>query len=156
MLRAAAAPARRRSHRSANPRSDDKGGSKVPNITQFAADSWAHWTAAALALVAAVVYLVLASPAVRQGYKAPPTPVLVVAALAYLVGGGLVLLDDRRLLILGAVLKPLVLLAYTVAAVKGHAEVDGLSLTSKAAQIGLEVALLWLVLRPAESAGELG
>jgi len=70
--------------------------------------------------------------------------------------GSVFLLGDRRLLILGAVLNPLVLLAYTVAAIKGHAAVDGLSLTSKAAQIGLEAALLWLVLRPAEPAVELG
>ncbi len=81
---------------------------------------------------------------------------LVVAGLAYLVGTGLIELDDRRLLILGAVLNPLVLLAYTVAAVKGHAAVDGLSLTSKAAQIGLEVALLWLILKPSQPAAELG
>ena len=114
------------------------------------------WVAVGLALVAAVVYLVLASPAMPADYKAPPTPVLVVAALAYLVGGGLILLGDRRLLVLGAVLNPLVLLAYTVAAIKGHATVDGLSLTSKAAQIGLEVALLWLILRPTEPAGAIG
>ena len=127
----------------------------MTNPTQFAGDSLAHWVAAALALVAAVVYLVIASPAMPADYKAPPTPVLVVAALAYLVGGGLILLGDRRLLILGAVLNPLVLVVYTVAAIKGHAAVDGLSLTSKAAQIGLEVALLWLVLRATEPAGAL-
>ena len=128
----------------------------MSTMTQIAAGATIPWVAADLALVGAVVYLVIASPARPAGYKSPPPPVLVVAALAYLVGGGLVLLDDRRLLILGAVLNPLVLLAYTVAAIKGHATVDGLSLTSKAAQVGLEVALLWLVLRPAESAGELG
>ena len=122
----------------------------MPDITQIAGDSLTHWLAAVLSLVAAAVYLVIASPAVPAGYKAPPRPVLAVAGLAYLVGGGLVGLDDRRLLTLGAVLNPLVLLAYAVAAIKGHAAVDGLSLTSKAAQVGLELALLWLVLRPAE------
>ena len=125
-------------------------------MAQLAGGSSIPWVAGDLSLVAAVVYLVIASPARPADYKAPPTPVLVVAALAYLVGGGLILLGDRRLLILGAVLNPLVVVAYTVAAIKGHATVDGLSLTSKAAQIGLEVALLWLVLRPTESAGELG
>ena len=128
----------------------------MSTMTQFAGASSIPWLAAALSLVAAVVYLVIASPARPGNYKAPPTPVLVVAALAYLVGGGLILLADRRLLILGAAVNPLVLLAYTVAAIKGHATVDGLSLTSKAAQIGLEAALLWLILRPTEPAGELG
>ena len=128
----------------------------MSTMTQFAGGSSIPWLAAALSLVAAAVYVVIASPARPADYKSPPTPVLVVAALAYLVGGGLILLGDRRLLILGAVLNPLVLLAYTVAAIKGHATVDGLSLTSKAVQIGLEVALLWLVLRPTEPAVELG
>ncbi len=118
--------------------------------------SWTPWVGFALALVAAAVYFVIASPAMPADYKSPPTPVLVVAGLAYLVGGVLILLADRRLLVLGAILNPLVLLAYTGAAIKGHAAIDGLSLTSKAAQIGLEVALLWLILRPTESAGELG
>ena len=128
----------------------------MSTIAQFADGSPLPWLAGALSLVAALVYLVIASPARPAGYKSPPPPVLVVAALAYLVGGGLILLGDRRLLIFGAVLNPLVLLAYTVAAIKGHATVDGLSLTSKAAQIGLEVALLWLILRPTEAAVELG
>ena len=122
----------------------------MPDIAQFAADPPTHALAVVLALVAAVVYLVIASPVVPEGYKAPPTPVLIVAGLAYLVGAVLVPLDSRRLLTLGAVLNPLVLLAYAVAAIKGHAAVDGLSLTSKAAQIGLEAALLWLLLRPTE------
>ena len=128
----------------------------MSTMAQLADGSSIPWVAGALSLVAAAVYLVIASPARPAGYKAPPTPVLVVAALAYLVGGGLILLGDRRLLILGAVLNPLVLLAFTVAAVKGHASVDGLSLTGKAAQVGLEVALLWLVLRPSEPTVELG
>ena len=128
----------------------------MSTMTQLAGGSSIPWLAAALSLVAAVIYLVIASPAVPADYKSPPTPVLVVAALAYLVGGVLILLGDRRLLILGAVLNPLVLLAYTVAAIQGHAAVDGLSLTSKAAQIGLEAALLWLVLRPSGPASVLG
>ena len=128
----------------------------MSTLAQLADGSSIPWVAGALSLVAAVVYFAIASPAMPAGYKAPPTPVLVVAGLAYLVGGGLILLGDRRLLVLGAVLNPLVLLAYTVAAIKGHAAVDGLSLTSKAAQVGLEVALLWLVLQPSEAAAKLG
>lgn len=128
----------------------------MPDLTEFAAGSWTQWLAVMLSLVAAAVYLIIASPAVPKGYKAPPTPVLVVAGLAYLIGAGLIGLDNRRLLILGAVLNPLVLLAYTIAAIKGLAAVDGLSLTSKAAQIGLEVMLLWLILEPSQPANELG
>jgi hypothetical protein len=133
-----------------------EGEAEVSVLIDLAGASPIPWLAAALALVAAVVYLVIASPAVPTDYKAPPTPVLVVAALAYLVGGVLILVGDRRLLILGAVLNPLVLLAYTVAAIKGHVTVDGLSLASKAIQIGLEVSLLWLVLSPTRATGELG
>ncbi len=128
----------------------------MSTMAQIVDGSSLSWVAGTVSLVAAVVYLVIASPARPADYQAPPTPVLVVAALAYLVGAGLIRLDDRRLLVLGAVLNPLVLLAFTVAAIKGHAAVDGLSLTGKAAQVGLEVALLWLVLRPSESAGALG
>ena len=128
----------------------------MSTMTQLAGGSSIPWVASALALVAAIVYLVIASPARPADYKSPPTPVLVVAALAYLVGGGLILLGDRRLLVLGAVLNPLVLAAYIVAASKGHAALDGLTLTGKVAQVGLEVALLWLILRPAETSSALG
>jgi hypothetical protein len=128
----------------------------VPTIMQATSDNWALWLAAALSLGAAVIYLVIASPAAPADYKAPPTPVLVVAGAAYLVGAGLILVADRRLLLLGAVLNPLVLAAYLAAAINGRAAVDGLSLTGKAAQVALEAALVWLVLRPINPAGELG
>ena len=119
-------------------------------------DWWVVWAAAALSFVAAAVYLVIASPAVPADYKAPPRPVRIVAGAAYLVGGALILLADRRLLLLGAVLNPLVVAVYVAAVIKGHAAVDRLSLTGKAAQVALEVLLLWLVVRPSESTGELG
>ena len=123
----------------------------MSTITSFAGESWMPWVAAGLALVAAAIYFVIASPAVPADYQAPPTPVLVVAGLAYLVGGVLILQADRRLLILGAILNPLVLVAYTAAAIKGHAAVDGLSLTGKTAQVALEVMLLWLIVEPIEA-----
>ena len=125
----------------------------MSTIVQAAADSWALWAASAFGLVAAVVYLVIASPAVPEDYKSPPTPVLVAAAAAYLIGGGLILFGDRRLLTLGAILNPLVMAAYVAAAVKGRAAVDGLSLTGKTAQVALEVMLLWLVVGPIEAPG---
>ena len=120
----------------------------MSSIVQSIGDSWVLWTASALSLVAAVVYFIIASPNRPAGYKAPPRPVVVVAGLAYLVGGVLILLADHRLLMTGAIINPLVLVAYTVAAIKGHAAIDGLSLTSKVAQIGLEVLLLLLVWQP--------
>ena len=128
----------------------------MSTISQFDGSSWALWGAAALALVAAVAYFAIASPAVPADYKAPPRPVMLLASAAYLVGGSLILLADRRLLLLGAVLNPLVLAAYVAAAVKGHAAVDRLSLSGKAAQVALEVLLVWLILRPTELSGELG
>ena len=117
------------------------------------AASWGLWGAAALAVLAGVLYFVIASPVTPTGYKAPPTPVVVVAGMAYLVGAGLILVADRRLLTVGAFLNPLVVMVYTVVAIKGHAEIDGLSLTSKAAQIGLEVLLLGLLLGPGNAFG---
>jgi hypothetical protein len=128
----------------------------MSSIVQSIGDSWVLWTASALSLVAAVVYFIIAAPTKPEGYKAPPTPVVVIAGLAYFIGGGLILLADRRLLTVGAIINPLVLVAYTVAAIKGHATVDGLSLTSKAAQVGLEVLLLWLIVQPVSSPVEIG
>ena len=123
---------------------------------QATAENWVSWLAAALSLGAAVISLVIASPAAPADYKVPPTPVLVVAGVAYLVGAGLILVADRRLLLLGAILNPLVLAAYLAAAINRRAAIDGLSLTGKAAQVALEVALVWLILRPTELIAELG
>ncbi len=80
---------------------------------------------------------------------------LIVAGLAYLIGGALILLGDRRLLIFGAIVNPLVLAAFAVAARMGHATVDRLSVTSKVAQVVLEVLLLWLIVQPAQGAIEM-
>jgi hypothetical protein len=80
---------------------------------------------------------------------------VIVAGLAYLIGGMLILLGDRRLLIFGSIINLLVMAAFAVAARMGHATVDRLSLTSKVAQIALEVLLLWLIVQPAQSTIEL-
>jgi hypothetical protein len=128
----------------------------MSDITQIVGSSWALWGAAALALITAMIYLVIASPVVPEDYKAPPGPVMIVAGAAYLTGGSLILLADRRLLLLGLVLNPLVLAAYVAAAIKGKAAVDGLTLTGKGAQVALEVVLAWLVLQPTALTGEPG
>jgi len=100
-------------------------------------------------------YFIIASPARPASYKSPPTPVLIVAGLVYLIGGVLIMLGDRRLLIFGAIINGLVMAVFTAAARMGHATVDRLSLTSKVAQVALEVLLLWLIVQPAQSAIEL-
>ena len=127
----------------------------MSTITQFTDGSWIPWFGLVLSLIAASVYFIIASPARPADYKSPPIPVLIVAGLAYLIGGALILLGDRRLLIFGAIVNPLVLVAFAVAARTGHATVDRLSLTSKAAQVVLEVLLLWLIVQPAQGALEL-
>lgn len=127
----------------------------MSTLTQITSGSWIPWVGLALSFIAAGVYFIIASPARPAGYKSPPTPVLIVAGLAYLSGGVLILLGDRRLLIFGAIINVLVMAAFTAAARMGHATVDRLSLTSKVAQVVLEVLLLWLIVQPARSAIEL-
>ena len=127
----------------------------MSTLTQITNGSWIPWVGLALSLIAASVYFIIASPARPADYKSPPIPVLIIAGLAYLIGGMLILLGDRRLLIFGAIVNVVVMTAYAAAARTGHATVDGLSLTSKAAQIGLEVLLLWLIVQPAPGATEL-
>ena len=127
----------------------------MSTLTQITNGSWIPWVGLALSVIAASVYFIIASPARPADYKSPPIPVLVVAGLAYLIGGMLILLGDRRLLIFGAIVNPLVMAAYAVAARTGHATVDGLSLTSKVAQVVLEVLLLWLIVQPTQGTTEL-
>ncbi len=127
----------------------------MSTLTQITHGSWIPWVGVLLAVTAAGVYFIIASPARPAGYKSPPVPVLIVAALAYLIGGTLILLGDRRLLLFGAIVNVLVMVAFAVAARMGHATVDRLSLTSKGAQVMLEVLLLWLIVQPAQGTIEL-
>ncbi len=127
----------------------------MSTLTQITNGSWMPWFGLVLSLLAACVYFIIASPARPAGYKSPPTPVLIVAGLAYLFGGILIQLGDRRLLMFGAIVNVLVLTAFAIAARRGRATVDGLSVTSKAAQVALEVLLLWLILQPAQATIEL-
>ena len=127
----------------------------MSTLTQISGGSWIPWSGLVLALIAASVYFVIASPARPAGYKSPPTRVLVVAGLAYLIGGMLILLGDRRLLIFGAIVNVVVMAVFTVAARMGRATVDNVSVTSKVAQVALEVLLLWLILQPAQATIEL-
>jgi hypothetical protein len=78
---------------------------------------------------------------------------VIVAGLVYRIGACLILGADSRLLTIGVILNPLVVVVYIIVAIKGHAEIDRLNLTSKTAQIGLEVLLLGLLLGPGHAFG---
>ncbi len=105
------------------------------------------YVGAALAAVVGVGYFAIALGWVAEGFESPPTGAMVVAGIAYLVGGGLILLADRRLLILGAVINTLVLLAFLASAVGGNATVDAFTVVTKAAQIALGFVLIWLAIQ---------
>lgn len=91
---------------------------------------WALGIATALAILVAVVYLAIGLGIVPEDFKSPPAPVMLLAGLGYLVGGGLILLADRRLLLAGAVVNALILLLFVMSALLGDATVDLLSSAS--------------------------
>lgn len=110
--------------------------------------SWPSWIGLALSIVTAIAYFIIASPARPPNYQSPPKPVMLVAGAAYLVGGALILLNDPRLLVAGAIVNLLVMAAFIVAAALDRATTDKLSLIGKASQVGLEIVLIWLIVRP--------
>ena len=103
--------------------------------------------ATALALIVALVYFVIGFGAVPDDFESPPAPAMLLAGVAYLVGGGLIQLGDRRLLLLGAIANTVVLLLFLASAVRGNATIDVLSVSGKAAQVVLGVLLVWLARR---------
>ena len=103
--------------------------------------------AVGLAGLVSVVYFVIAADLAPGDVTSPPTPVMFIAGMSYLIGAGLILLRRRRLLIICAVLNPLVIVAFLVSVLLGRAELELLSLLSKLAQVCLEVVLLLLILR---------
>ena len=116
-------------------------------LTAAPVPRWALGIATALAILVAMVYLAIGLGMVPEGFKSPPAPVMVLAGLAYLVGGGLILFADRRLMLVGAVANVLVLLLFVLSALLGNATIDLLSLTGKLAQVVLGVLLVWFVRR---------
>ena len=114
---------------------------------EAAIPQWALRTAMALALVVAVGYLAIGLGFVSESFESPPAPVMVLAGLAYIVGGLLIVLADRRLLLLGTVINTLVLLLFVAAAVRGNSTLDLLSVAQKLAQVALGVLLFWFTLR---------
>lgn len=100
--------------------------------------------AAALALMSAAIYFAIAAGVTPDGLKSPPAPVMLVAGLAYLIGGVLIFRRDRHLLTLGAVANALVIAAFSVSLALGRSDIEYVSLMSKLSQAVLEGLLLWL------------
>jgi hypothetical protein len=96
----------------------------MSTLTQISSGSWIPWLGWRCRSLSQALYFIIASPARPAGYKSPPIPVMIVAGLAYLIGGMLILLGDRRLLIFGAIVNVVVMAVFTVAARMGRATVD--------------------------------
>lgn len=108
---------------------------------------WALLSATALAVVAAAIYFVIGIGWVPDGFKSPPAPVMLVAGVAYLVGGGLILIAKRSLMLLGALANAVVLAIFVASVIAGNGTFDGLSLIGKVAQVLLEIFLVYFVVR---------
>jgi hypothetical protein len=100
---------------------------------------------AALAWVAAIVYVLIALDLVDVA--APPRPVMVLAAVAYLAGWVLMRRRERWLWRAGAIANVLVMVGFVISLAAGNAEIEPMSVISKIAQVGLEVVLVVLVWR---------
>lgn len=101
--------------------------------------------AAAFAGISAVTYFLLAVGLAPGDPSTPPAALMFVAGAAYLVGAGLILVDRRWLLVTGAVLNPLVIVAFFVSFLLGNTEIEVMSLISKLSQVALEVLLVKLI-----------
>lgn len=110
----------------------------------------AVWLAVALAFSAAVTYVLIGVHVLAVGdlqTSDRPDTVIYVAAGSYLVGGLLIPLRRRWLLVVGAVINALVLLVFfTVYLDRPAVLFSPGGLISKAAQVLLEASLLALIL----------
>lgn len=106
---------------------------------------WALRTGTALAVVVALGYLAIGFGFVPEDFESPPAPVMIIAGLAYFVGGLLILLADRRLMLVGAIANTLVLLLFVAAALRGNSTVDLFSVSEKIVQLALGLLLVWCV-----------
>lgn len=106
---------------------------------------WALRIATILAILASMAYFTIALGMVPEDFKSPPSPVMMMAGLGYLIGGGLILVAPRRLMLAGAVANVLVLFLFVMSAFMGNATIDALSLSGKAAQVMLGALLFWFV-----------
>ncbi len=108
---------------------------------------WALSIATMLAILAASAYFAIGLGMVPEDFMSPPAPVMIMAGLGYLIGGGLILVARRPLMLAGAVANVLVLFLFVVSAFMGNATIDALSLSGKAAQVMLGALLFWFVKR---------
>jgi hypothetical protein len=108
------------------------------------------WLAVALALIAALSYMMIQLGLLGVGDLQPgggPAIIVYVAARSYLLGGLLILIRRRWLWIVGAVINALVILFFVMAYL--HRPTVMFSpggLATKAAQLLLEVSLLYLIM----------
>ncbi len=107
------------------------------------------WLALGLALVAALSYLLIIANFLAVGdlqTSEKPAEIVYVCAGCYLLGGLLILLRWRWLWIAGAVINALVMLFFfSMYANRPEVMVSPGGLATKAAQILLEVCLLYLI-----------
>lgn len=109
----------------------------------------APWVALALALVASLAYLLIARGLLAVGDLTPaeePAGIVYVAATCYLVGGLLILLRRRWLLVIGAIINALVM-GFFFLAYAGRPAVmfSPGGLVTKMAQLLLEAVLVYLI-----------
>jgi hypothetical protein len=107
------------------------------------------WTAVGLAIFTAISYLLIAFSILGvgdlQGTEKPPA-IIFVAAGCYLLGGLLILLRKRGLLIFGAGINAMVVLFfYNMYQNRPSVMLSPGGLVSKIAQILLEVTLLYMI-----------
>lgn len=106
--------------------------------------SW-HWAGFALAVIAGISYFVIISPLAPDDFQSPPPAARALAAVLYIVGGYLILRDNRTLLIIGLVANTFVILAFLRSVMTDEATIDAFSSPGKLAQLALEVVLLKLI-----------
>ena len=107
------------------------------------------WLAVGLAVVTAVIYIMMGWDWLGVGdltAEEGPPGIIYVAAGSYLVGGLLILLRRRWLWVMGAVINALVILFFFSMYQERPAVLLSLGgIVSKAAQILLEVGLIYLI-----------
>jgi len=99
----------------------------------------------ALAWLTGVIYLIIGTGMAPDDLDSPPQAVMLVAGLAYIVGGWLIRRLNRRLVRAGAVVNALVMVVYMVLLLAGRSDLEIYAAVSKLAQIGLEIVLIALL-----------
>ncbi len=112
------------------------------------------WVGTALAWLTGGVYLLIGAGLAPDDLESPPQGVMLVAAVAYFVGGWLIRRLDRRLLLAGAIANALVMFVYVVSLMTGRSDIEAFAVISKVAQIGLEAALIALLARLPRTAAD--